>query len=186
MTTTVSKACQKTALPLPSLLPRDGARRRGCLLDKNRREIAQSQEPCGRTHRGTTTVFRTGGGEAPTLGQVRVSNELRKEGCDIYPLAVCVQSGCVINCKPSGTKGSEAKVARRRGVDRSTGCSAAPKPPRTLVRADGEIDDRHPGYLGSQDTFYVLPPGVALSANHRQAKQPTTDSKLYAPNSNHS
>lgn len=93
--------------------------------------------------------------EQPAHGQVRVSNELRKRGTFISPSGVrsiWLRNG-IANFKQrllalekhiaqTGAVLTEAQVvALERKRDDDIAC--------------GEIETAHPGYLGSQDTFYV-------------------------------
>jgi transposase InsO family protein len=93
--------------------------------------------------------------EQPAHGQVRVSNELRKRGLFVSPSgvrSVWVRHS-VANFKQRLTA-LEKHIA-------ATGCVLTEAQVVALERkrdddiACGEIETAHPGYLGSQDTFYV-------------------------------
>ena len=93
--------------------------------------------------------------EQPAHGQVRVSNELRKRGTFISPSGVrsiWVRHD-VANFKQRLTA-LEKHIA-------ATGCVLTEAQVVALEKkrdddiACGEIETAHPGYLGSQDTFYV-------------------------------
>ncbi|MEX2964199.1 IS481 family transposase [Microbulbifer sp. TYP-18] len=93
--------------------------------------------------------------EEPAHGQVRVSNELRKRG-------VFVSSSGVRSIWPRPDlanfklrlKALETKVAEE-GLILTESQVQALERKRHDDEACGEIDTQHPGYLGSQDTFYV-------------------------------
>ena len=93
--------------------------------------------------------------EEPAHGQVRVSNELRKRG--VFVSASGVRSIWIrhdlANFKRR-LKALEAKVAEE-GVILTESQVQALERKKQDDEACGEIDTAHPGYLGSQDTFYV-------------------------------
>jgi transposase InsO family protein len=91
----------------------------------------------------------------PAHGQVRVSNELRKEGVFVSPsgvrsiwlrhdLASMKQRLRVLEQK-SAEEGIVLTEAQVQALERK----------KQDDEACGEIETHHPGYLGSQDTFYV-------------------------------
>ena len=91
----------------------------------------------------------------PAHGQHRVSNELRKQGTFISGRGVrsiWLRHG-LANFK-ARLKQLEAKVAEEGIVLTEAQVAALEKKKQDDV-ACGEIDTAHPGYLGSQDTFYV-------------------------------
>ena len=93
--------------------------------------------------------------EQPAHGQVRVSNELRKRGTFISASGVrsiWLRNG-LENFKLR-LKALEAKVAET-GIILTDAQIAALEKKANDDEASGEIDTAHPGYLGSQDTFYV-------------------------------
>ena len=93
--------------------------------------------------------------EYPAYGQLRASNELRKEG--IFVSASGVRSVWLrhnlANFK-SRLKALEARVAADEIVLTEAQVVALERKKLDDI-ACGEIDTAHPGYLGSQDTFYV-------------------------------
>lgn len=93
--------------------------------------------------------------EQPAHGQIRVSNELRKRG--FFVSASGVRSVWLrhdlANFKHR-LKALEAKVAED-GLILTEAQVAALEKKKTDDEACGEIETAHPGYLGSQDTFYV-------------------------------
>ena len=93
--------------------------------------------------------------EQPAHGQVRVSNELRKRG--IFISSSGVRSIWVRNNLENfkkRLKALEEKVAQE-GILLSESQIAALEKKKLDDEACGEIETSHPGYLGSQDTFYV-------------------------------
>jgi len=91
----------------------------------------------------------------PAHGQVRVSNELRKTGMIVSPSGVrsIWLRNDLANFKER-LKALEAKVAEQ-GLILTEAQVAALEKKRQDDAFNGEIDTAHPGYLGSQDTFYV-------------------------------
>ena len=91
----------------------------------------------------------------PAYGQLRVSNELRKKGIFVSPsgvrsiwlrnnLANMKQRLAVLEQK-SAEEGIVLTEAQVQALERK----------KQDDEACGEIESHHPGYLGSQDTFYV-------------------------------
>ena len=93
--------------------------------------------------------------EYPAHGQVRVSNELRKQG--VFVSASGVRSIWLRHEMSNfklRLKALEAKVAED-GIILTVAQVQALEKKKLDDEAWGEIDTAHPGYLGSQDTFYV-------------------------------
>ncbi len=93
--------------------------------------------------------------EQPAHGQHRTSNELRKKG--IFVSGSGVRSIWLRHNLESFKKrlaALEAKVARD-GIVLTDSQIAALERKKHDDEACGEIETHHPGYLGSQDTFYV-------------------------------
>lgn len=91
----------------------------------------------------------------PAHGQVRVSNELHKVGVIVSPSGVrsiWLRNG-LANFKDR-LKALETKVAEQ-GLILTEAQVVALEKKRQDDEFNGEIDTAHPGYLGSQDTFYV-------------------------------
>ena len=93
--------------------------------------------------------------EQPAHGQTRASNELRKKGVFVSPsgvrsiwlrwdLASFKQRLCALE-----------KQVSEKGIVLSEAQVAALERKHEDDIAHGEIETAHPGYLGSQDTFYV-------------------------------
>lgn len=93
--------------------------------------------------------------EFPAYGQARASNELRKMG--VFVSGSGVRSIWVrhnLENFKKRLKALEAKVAEE-GIILSDAQVAALEKKKLDDEVCGEIQTEHPGYLGSQDTFYV-------------------------------
>lgn len=91
----------------------------------------------------------------PAHGQVRASNELRKLGVFISPSGVrSVWLRNNLACFKDRLKALETKVAEE-GIVLTEAQVQALERKKQDDEVSGEIETHHPGYLGSQDTFYV-------------------------------
>lgn len=93
--------------------------------------------------------------EQPAHGQVRASNELRKRGIFVSPTGV---RGAWLRHDletfKKRLKALESKAAAEGWVYTEVQIAALEKRQQDR-EACGEIETHHPGYLGSQDTYYV-------------------------------
>jgi transposase InsO family protein len=93
--------------------------------------------------------------ENPAAGQVRVSNELRKRGTFVSPTGVrSIWLRHTLHTFRLRLAALEKKVAEE-GLLLTEAQVAALERKRDEQQEIGEIETAHPGYLGSQDTFYV-------------------------------
>lgn len=91
----------------------------------------------------------------PAAGQVRVSNDLRKQGMFVSPSGVRgVWLRHDLETFRKRLAALEKKMAED-GLVLTERQIAALERKKDDEAACGEIDTAHPGYLGSQDTFYV-------------------------------
>lgn len=91
----------------------------------------------------------------PAFGQVRASNELRKKSIFISAAGVrCVWQRNDLEVVEKRLKAPEAKVAQD-GLILTEAQMMALERKKEKREAIGEIETEHPGYLGSQDTYYV-------------------------------
>lgn len=93
--------------------------------------------------------------EFPAHGQLRTSNELRKQGVFVSPSGVrsVWLRHNLANFK-NRLKALEVKVANE-GIILTEAQVVALERKKADDEVSGEIETAHPGYLGSQDTFYV-------------------------------
>ncbi len=93
--------------------------------------------------------------EEPAHGQTRTSNELRKRGTFISPSGVrSIWLRHDLENFKKRLKALEAKVAEDSYILTESQVAALERKKHD-DEACGEIETAHPGYLGSQDTFYV-------------------------------
>ena len=93
--------------------------------------------------------------ELPAFGQVRASNELKKKGISISAGGVrSVWLRHNLETFKKRLKALEIKAAKENLILSESQLAALEKAKEQKV-AHGEIESPHPGYLGSQDTYYV-------------------------------
>jgi transposase InsO family protein len=150
----VSKACRVMGYSRDTFYRyRDAAEEGGveALFEQSRRSPNRKNRVDARTEAAVIAMAT----DSPTWGQVRVSNELLKAGIIVSPTgvrSVWIRSG--LKTMKERLRALEEKVAREGGVLTEAQVVALEKK-REDLEAHGEIETHHPGYLGSQDTFYV-------------------------------
>lgn len=150
----VSKACKTMGLSRDTFYRYKSAVESGgveALFDKSRRQPNLKN----RVDEATERAVLSHALDYPAHGQVRVSNELRKAGVFVSPSgvrSVWLRHG-LANFK-ARLKALEAKVAEH-GLILTEAQVAALEKKKQDDEVSGEIETAHPGYLGSQDTFYV-------------------------------
>ena len=93
--------------------------------------------------------------EQPAFGQVRVSNELKKQSIIVSPGGVrSIWLRHDLHTFKHRLKALEARSAQE-GIILTEAQLAAIEKAKEEKRAQGEIETYHPGYLGAQDTYYV-------------------------------
>ena len=93
--------------------------------------------------------------ENPALGQVRVSNTLKQSGIFVSPSGVrSIWQRHALETFKKRLKALEERSAKENLVLTETQLQAMERA-KEQREAEGEIETEHPGYLGSQDTYYV-------------------------------
>jgi len=150
----VSKACQMMGLSRDTFYRYKSAVDEGgveALFDLNRRK----PNPKNRVDPQIELRVQEYAIEYPAHGQVRTSNELRKQGVFVSPSGVrSIWLRHQLSNFKDRLKALEARVAADGLVLTESQVQALEKK-KLDDEACGEIETAHPGYLGSQDTFYV-------------------------------
>lgn len=121
------------------------------LLDKSRRQPNLKNRVDEPTERAVLDYVI----ECPAHGQVRVSNEMRKRGIFISPSGVrSIWLRHNLASFKERLNALEKKSAEENFILTETQIAALERKKEDDL-ACGEIETAHPGYLGSQDTFYV-------------------------------
>ena len=93
--------------------------------------------------------------EKPAYGQLRTSNELKKNGIFVSPGGVrSIWLRHDLETFQKRLKALEAKMAQENLILTEEQLRALEKA-KTEKESHGEIESLHPGYLGAQDTYYV-------------------------------
>ena len=150
----VSKACQMMGLSRDTFYRYKAAVEEGGvegLLEKDRRRANVKNRTDERTE-GAVVEYAI---EQPAHGQIRTSNELRKRGFFLSPSGVrSVWLRHDLATFRDRLRALEAKVGADGLILTEAQVQALEKKKHDDESA-GEIETAHPGYLGSQDTFYV-------------------------------
>lgn len=150
----VSKACQVMGLSRDTFYRYKAAVEEGgvdALFEANRRKPNHKN----RVEPEIEQAVKEYALDFPAHGQVRASNELRKSGIFVSPTGV---RGIWLRHELANFKNRlkalEAKVAAE-GIVLTEPQVQALEKKKLDDEACGEIETAHPGYLGTQDTFYV-------------------------------
>lgn len=150
----VSRACKVMGFSRDTFYRYQAAVETGgveALIDANRRKPNIKN----RVEEATEAAVTAFALEQPAFGQVRVSNELRKRGIFVSPSGVrSVWLRQNLESFKKRLSALEKHVAETGTVLTEVQVQALEKKQDDDV-AHGEIETAHPGYLGSQDTFYV-------------------------------
>ena len=150
----VSRACKVMGFSRDTFYRYQAAVETGgveALIDANRRKPNIKN----RVEEATEAAITAFALEQPAFGQVRVSNELRKRGIFVSPSGVrSVWLRQNLESFKKRLSALEKHVAETGAVLTEAQVQALEKKQDDDV-AHGEIETAHPGYLGSQDTFYV-------------------------------
>jgi hypothetical protein len=151
----VSQACQVMGLSRDTFYRYKDAVEDGdvdALLEADRRK----PNPKNRVEPKMEAAVTEYATDYPAHGQVRLNNELRKQGVFVSPSGVrsIWLRHDLANFKLR-LKALEAKVATEEGLILTEAQVQALEKKQLDDEACGEIETAHPGYLGSQDTFYV-------------------------------
>lgn len=150
----VSKACQVMGLSRDTFYRYKQAVEDGgidSLLDKDRRKPNLKNRVDEQTEAAVVQYAI----DYPAHGQTRTSNELRKRGVFISGSGVrSIWLRHDLACFKDRLKALEQKVAEE-GIILTDEQVAAFERRKLEDEVCGEIETAHPGYLGSQDTYYV-------------------------------
>ena len=150
----VSQACRIMGLSRDTFYRYKTAIEQGgidALIDKNRRKPNIKN----RVDEHTETAVVEYAIEEPAHGQVRASNQLRKKGVFISPSGVrSVWLRHQLARFKDRLRALEEKMSKEKLILTESQVQALERKKQDDVAA-GEIETAHPGYLGSQDTFYV-------------------------------
>ena len=150
----VSKACRIMGLSRDTFYRYQNAVEQGgveALIDRSRRKPNLKNRVDEQTEAAVVAYAI----EQPAHGQVRASNELRKRGIFISASGVrCVWQRNNLACFKDRLKALEEKSAKENFILTESQVQALERKKHDDVIA-GEIETAHPGYLGSQDTYYV-------------------------------
>jgi transposase InsO family protein len=150
----VSKACKIMGLSRDTFYRYQAAKEEGgveALFDANRRKPNLKN----RIDEQVEQAVKAYAIEQPAHGQTRASNELRQRGIFVSPSGVrCIWLRHGLAAFKQRLTALEQHVSAT-GIVLTESQVAALEKKQDDDIACGEIETAHPGYLGSQDTFYV-------------------------------
>jgi transposase InsO family protein len=150
----ISKACKVMGVSRDSFYRYQELNEQGgleALINKSRR-VANPKNRVDESIEKAVVAYAV---EQPAHGQARTSNELRKKG--VFVSGSGVRSVWLRNNLENFKKRLKAleKKVEKDGIILTDAQVAALEKKKLDDEACGEIETAHPGYLGSQDTFYV-------------------------------
>ncbi len=150
----ISKACKVMGFSRDTFYRYQNAVEEGgveALLNKSRRSPNKKNRVDPITEQAVVAMAI----DEPAWGQTRVSNELREKGISVSPAGVrSIWLRNDLENMKKRLKALEEKVAKEGHVLTESQLKVMEQ--KALEKeAYGEIETEHPGYLGSQDTFYV-------------------------------
>jgi hypothetical protein len=150
----VSKACQVMGMSRDTFY-RDKSAVDGGGVEALFERTRHKPNLANRVDQATEDAVIKSATEFPAYGQARTSNELRKLGVFVSPSGIWSiwLRQDLANFKKR-LKALEAKVAGESAILTEAQVQTLEKK-KLDDEACGEIETAHPGYLGSQDTFYV-------------------------------
>jgi transposase InsO family protein len=150
----VSRACKVMGYSRDTFYRYKSAKEEGgieALFDANRRKPNLKNRVDEKTEQHALQVAF----DFPAFGQARASNELRKHGIFISPAGVrCIWLRNNLETFKKRLKNLEERMAKETFILTESQVRALEQKKHDDL-ASGEIETAHPGYLGSQDTFYV-------------------------------
>lgn len=150
----VSRACRVMGVSRDTLYRYQTAVAEGgveALSDKSRRK----PNPKNRVDPAIEEAVLAFSLEFPAHGQVRVSNDLRKQGVFVSPSGTrSIWIRHTLQSRKLRLRRLERKMAEE-GLVLTEAQIVAMERQKPRDEAHGEIETEHPGYLGSQDTYYV-------------------------------
>ncbi len=150
----ISKACKVMGVSRDTFYRYQHAHEEGgveALIQTSRRK----PNPKNRVDEAIETAVIAYALEQPAHGQLRTSNELRQRGIFVSPSGVrSIWMRHQLASFKQRLTNLEAEVAKTGAVLTEAQVTALERK-REDDLACGEIETAHPGYLGSQDTFYV-------------------------------
>jgi transposase InsO family protein len=150
----VSRACKVMGYSRDTFYRYKAAKEEGgiqALFDANRRKPNLKNRVDQATEEAVIKVAF----EFPAFGQARAANELRKQGVFLSPAGVrCIWLRNDLESFKKRLKSLEDRMAKESFILTESQVQALERKKLDDL-ASGEIETAHPGYLGSQDTFYV-------------------------------
>jgi len=150
----VSRACRVMGYSRDTFYRYKSAKEEGgieALFDANRRKPNLKNRVDEYTEKMVIKVAF----DYPAFGQARAANELRKQGVFLSPAGIrCIWLRNGLESFKKRLKSLESQVAKE-GIVLTEAQLQALERKKDEDLASGEIETAHPGYLGSQDTFYV-------------------------------